>query len=175
MSLPMRLAESFGRGLWLRNPMQTPPKIVEGSETLYRRVKYGWHKGQEHYVRENGKLRVTSVAFQHPSLEISVNRAAYCTNGAHDLIEDPTDGVVSIVASHVRGFQRDEGGVRFTGEVTSSPIDGNDAHADMHVDPHVNGSVVKPERKAFNKFCEHLKRIAGSNWAIQPPDPPEER
>lgn len=174
MPLPMRIVEGFGRGLRLRSPMHTPPKIVEDSETLYRRVKYGRHKGQEHYVKENGQLRVTSVAFQHPSLEISVNRAGHCKNGAHDLIEDSTDGVVSIMASHVRGFQRDEGGIGFTGEVTSSPIDDNNAHADMHVAPHVKGSAVKPERKAFNKFCEHLKRIAGSNWTIQPPDPPEE-
>jgi hypothetical protein len=151
--------------------MQTPPSDVGTAEVIYRRVKYGRPKGREHYVKEGDKLRVTSVAFQHPSGEVSVNRADYCKDGPHDLVEEPTDGVVWITAGRTREFRRVVEAITFNGEVTGSPLVNNAAHAAIHLAPHRKPEMTEPEKKAFNRFCEYMKKIANSNWAIDPPEP----
>jgi len=156
----------------LNGPMQTPPENVDNAETVFRRIKQRTDPSkQPQYVREGDRLRVTQVAFQHPSCEISVNRAAYCNNGAHDLIEDETDGVVILTTGQVREFQKLRDQIDFSGEVSSSPLPGVAAHADMHLAPHAHGDISRPEKWVFQKFSEYLKFLAGSNWAIEPAEP----
>lgn len=149
-------------------PLPYPPNIVTNGEPLFRRVKYPTGNKPEHYVREGGNLRVTAAAFFDSNGEISVNRAAYCVYGAHDLLDDVSDGVVVLQSSIVRTFPHNS----FSADVLGTGFAGNYAHADMQLVPHASGGISNEERKALNKFCSYLKKVVGSNWAIIPPEPP---
>jgi hypothetical protein len=139
---------------------------VGDDEILYRRVK----AGRDHYVNRDGVIRVTPLAFYHRSFAISVNRASLCTDGARDLIEEASDGILELIAGAVRAWHHEIEAVTFRGEVTSSPLPENPAHADIYVIRSPDTAPPASEKKAFRRFCDYLAVLATNHWAIEPPD-----
>lgn len=139
---------------------------IADEETLYRRVK----AGRDHYINRDGAIRVTPLAFSHRSFEISVNRASFCANGAHDLIEEVTDGVLEIVAGAVRAWQYESEAVTARGAVIFSPLPENPAHADIRMIPSPDTITSSGGKKAFRRLCDYLAVLATDHWVIEPPD-----
>jgi hypothetical protein len=143
---------------------------VEDEEILYRSVA----KDCFHLV--DGKLKLTSTAFNDPAQQPSVDRAKLCGFNPAHVKKKPTDGVVSLDAISIRQIadviQNDKHGQsKFAHEidVISDPIKDhpnepdNPAHALIITHPDLAND------KVFKKLKKSLARVASQGgWLIEP-------
>jgi hypothetical protein len=126
---------------------------IADEELLYRRVL------RDHLVREDGALRISSQAFADRSMQPSVDRAELCDHDPRWTQQEPTNGVLSLLAADVRGTlpQRDERG-RETGvyaiDVKPDPLPDNPAHALIYAEPPF------ATRSVFRRLLERLAQMA---------------
>lgn len=145
---------------------------VEDAEVLFRRVRIG--EG----VTADGKLRLSSQAFNDRGWKPSVNRHALMPDPA-ETKQDESDGVVQLVASEVRAVggivhnpnDPPDKHVTYKLDVLARPIAAdnpeglavNPAHAQVESDPDV------ASRTRFDKVKDALARLAERRgWVIEP-------
>lgn len=141
-------------------------EIVGDEELLYRRVP----SDPNLYSYSDGKVRISSSAFNDPEMQPSVYRAAVLGGDPRLVQTDPTQGVVSLVTAEVRQIstviQRDRHQKEIYVhriDVLADPEEGYPAHAIVVAIPNYASKSV------FDKTKEALARIATEHgWIISP-------
>ncbi len=149
--------------------------VVGDEELLYRRVP----QGRGLYARTpDGPLAFSSQLFADREKRASVDRAKFCNADPAYTQFDPSDGVVSVVASDVRGVtnlvQYDASQrpvLTFRADVVPDPIPPdnmevippNPAHALILTDP------FPPSKGVYRRLIESLAILATRRgWEIAP-------
>lgn len=140
--------------------------MVEDDEFLHRSVRQEWA------VLVDGELRLSSQAFNDPSLKPSVDRARM--RPAVESKRSPTDGICCLLTSEVRSITTvmHQALMRpYEVDVKARPIEpdnergepANPAHAQIEVEPEFES------RSRFNKLKDALCRLASARgWTLQP-------
>lgn len=140
---------------------------IEDKEILYRRVP----NIPDFYSMVDGRLQLTSVAFNDPEMKPSVDRAKLCNSNPAHTKKEPTDGIVSLTALSIRQVdivQKDKSGAPkyiYRIDVTPDPdlVKDNPAHARISANPDFESKNV------FKKLKESLAWIASQGgWLIEP-------
>ena len=143
---------------------------VEDKEILYRSV------AKDCFTLVDGKLKLTSTAFNDPAQQPSVDRAKLCGFNPAHVKKKPTDGVVSLVTISIRQIadviQNDNHGQPKPAheiDVIPDPIKDcplrmdNPAHALIVAHPNFANDQV------FKNLKKSLARIASQGgWLIEP-------
>jgi len=149
-----------------------PCDFVADDEVLYRRVP----NTTSHFAYPEGRLHISSSAFNDPARKPSVDRARLRGNKPNLTKVRPTDGVVSLIARDVRAIanvvQQDQLGEvrqRHSVDVAPAPLEpcgqapGNPAHALIVTDP------ALASNSAFDRLKESLARLATDRgWLVEP-------
>lgn len=133
--------------------------MVEDDELLHRSVR------PDDVVNRDGKLYLSSTAFNDAGMRPSVDRARMRTAGESK--KSARDGVCGLATVHVRSITtivHQDSQQPYKVDVVERPIDENPAHAQVEVDP----AFENPSR--FKKLKESLCRIAEQQWLIHPSD-----
>jgi hypothetical protein len=151
--------------------MVSDSDFVDNDEVLYRRIPSRLRFDQPLYIlREDGTIKISSMAFLSRDFRISVDRAKLHDNNPRETQENDDDGVVSLLAKDVRNIaglirKSDEGNnVQFKVEVEPVPLSDNKAHAEIYAIP----AFEYDSRKIFRKLCERLAQLAEHHWEILP-------
>ncbi|OGQ91855.1 MAG: hypothetical protein A2289_11710 [Deltaproteobacteria bacterium RIFOXYA12_FULL_58_15] len=134
---------------------------ILGAEPLYRRVLCGVGHFQP---LEDGTVKISSQAFSDRGMKPSVDRSSLCPHGPSYSQADLSDGVVSVLASGVRGIAarsvKDGVTISYAIDVFPDPLPGNPAHAEIRPSPEY------ATKSAFRKVLEALALLAA--WEIYP-------
>ena len=128
---------------------------VSDEETLYRAVL----NDARFFPEDNqGRRRVSSMAFNDAGRRPSVDRAVLCPGGPADTQGrfSPGSGVLSLVAGEVRGLTATHGttGQAYGVDVEPVPLSANPAHAEIFGRPPFDTD------KVFDRIKQALARIA---------------
>jgi len=135
--------------------------FITDSEFLYRRI---LADDQRCYmINDDGTIKVTSQAFSDREFKTSVDRAKLCNNDPKYTLGTKLGMVVSLVAGEIRKIddvrRNDPRGrtiQQFKIDVEPVPSRRNVAHAEIHAIPQFD----RTDRKAFNRLCMYLARLA---------------
>lgn len=143
---------------------------VRNDETLYRAVRVNVKSGE--CIYKGGRYTVRSKAFLTTNQRPSVDRAELSENDPALFLSrsglDRKSGVVSFVASSIRGIQLDD----HTVDVKPAPCPHNPAHAQIVMEPDrcvsesKRARVFRSLRKALAKLA--TKIIAENDWTLEP-------
>ena len=137
---------------------------VRDDEVLYRRIQKNLEEPNRYSYDNTRKVTIHSTAFFDPNRQPSVDRAEL--RGFNPALSqiDETDGIVSLIASHVRAIPIEDHAV----DVIYAPILDNPAHSQITITPLGIISNTK-QRKAFRILRKALARLATENgWTLEP-------
>ena len=137
---------------------------VRDDEELYRHVQKNAEEPYRYSYDNTGKVTIHSTAFFDPKRQPSVDRAEL--RGFNPALSqiDETDGIVSLIASHVRAIPIED----HTVDVIYAPILDNPAHSHITIIPEGPISNSK-QRRAFRTLRKALARLATENgWTLEP-------
>jgi len=149
--------------------------FVSDEEELYRSVRAPLDFDEYTYTEEN-ELVITPKAFFDRGMEPSVDRAILRGGDPELSKKSVADGVVGLNAGAVRsiiGIQTVTGDkmqtvTKHAVDVKYDPLEENDAHALIIVDPHFYGSEAK-KKKTFKQLRVALARLANEGgWLVEP-------
>ena len=145
---------------------------VDNDEDLFRQVP----NVGSHFAHVEGRLRLSTSAFNDSAFKPSVDRARLNGNDPKRTQKKPSDGVVKLIAQEVRSIAgvvkyevdgREQ--TKFKIDVIPDPIEpqdggcGNPAHALIVADPSIGTQGM------FKKLKESLARLAEAHgWIIEP-------
>lgn len=150
--------------------MMTIADKVEDEEILYRSV------AKDCFTLIDGKLKLTSTAFNDPTQKPSVDRAKLCGFNPAHVKKKTTDGVVSLVAISIRQIadviQNDKYGQPKPAheiDVIPDPIKNCPTQADNPAHALIIAHPNFANDKVFKKLKKSLARIASQGgWLIEP-------
>lgn len=143
---------------------------VRNDEILYRSI--DGEEGKEYVTKSNGQPEFKYEGFKANNRKPSVDRAILTKHPSWSLLSD-TDGIVSLMASQIRGIksvERPEGEDEvYAVDVVYDPTMENQAHAEIIVIPEYFGSHKK-RRLAYRLLRIALASLATKNgWTLPPP------
>lgn len=135
-------------------------------EQLYRRVPCD----PTFFSVANGKLRLSTAAFNDPAKKPSVDRASLRNNDPHSSKTDDSQGIVGLLTADVRRIgsvtKTDKKGATVgvhAVDVTPDPLDHNPSHALVVVEPQFESN------RPFERLKESLARLAErGGWLVRP-------
>ena len=138
--------------------------FVRDDEELYRRVRKNSEKPNRYSYDDTGEVTIHSTAFFDPNRQPSVDRAELREFNPTLSKKDKTDGIVSLIAGHVRAIPIED----HTVDVVYAPTSDNSAHSQIIMTPECCISNSK-QRRAFRNLRRALARLATENgWTLEP-------
>jgi hypothetical protein len=146
---------------------------VEDEEELYRSVRAD-PQYDEYTYNDDGELIISYKAFQDRNREPSVDRAELRAFRPEDSKRGEKDGIVSLITQEVRGIGQvvtrvsEKENISHAVDVIPRPIEDNESHAQVEVEPNFFGSDNK-QNKAFKLLRKSLARLATNRgWTLKP-------
>jgi hypothetical protein len=135
--------------------------FVANSEILYRRIAAD---RKLYTIKNDGIIKILSLAFSDRELKVSVDRAKLCNNNPRHTLGKEAGVVISLVAEHVRSIddltRNDSKGKsiqQFKIDVEPAPLPNNLAHAEICAIPEFTEA---DKGGAFHRLCQRLSRLA---------------
>lgn len=146
---------------------------VSDEEELYRSVRKDINAEEYRYDDTTGELVITSQAFRDERREPSVDRAKFRDFDPNKSRIGEGDGIVSLFAMNVRQIgdvksKTEDNEIKHAVDILPDPINNNEAHALITVQPEFFGSENK-RKKSFKLLRKALARLATENgWTLEP-------
>lgn len=146
---------------------------VSDEEELYRSVRGDLDLDEYRYDESTGELVITDRAFRDKGKEPSVDRATLRDFDPNKSRIGEGDGIVSLIARDVRQIgdvksKKEDNEIKHAVDIKPDPIESNDAHALITVQPEFFGSENK-QKKSFKLLRKALARLATENgWTLAP-------